>query len=229
MGALPITGGSLTGDVTVKKDIPKIQLETSNGLKKFEAFYNANNSTDYGIVFQKDDVDFLRIINDKDVRFKDTSGVWNSLANLKQSVSDGKVNVRNAITDKGGTVTDGDGDGIPTFDELVSGVNAITTAKKEASGATTSSGTNKTVSVRGLGFTPKVIHVHCYYTHYYARYYVGEGVSNEKSSRVRISTDSSGNVQDLQSLNAFNILVDGFDCDMGIGTSTTTFNWYASE
>lgn len=40
-------------------------------------------------------------------------------------VRDGKLNVRNAITNKGGTVADADGDGIPTFDELVSGIDNI--------------------------------------------------------------------------------------------------------
>ncbi|CAM4144260.1 phage tail protein [Saccharibacillus endophyticus] len=44
---------------------------------------------------------------------------------LKKSVSDGKLAVRNAITGKGGTVADADGDGVPTHVELVAGINTI--------------------------------------------------------------------------------------------------------
>ena len=44
---------------------------------------------------------------------------------LFTNVSDGKQQVRDAITGKGGVVTDGDGDGIPSFQELADGVNTI--------------------------------------------------------------------------------------------------------
>ncbi|QDH22311.1 hypothetical protein [Saccharibacillus brassicae] len=44
---------------------------------------------------------------------------------LKKSVSDGKAAVRAAITGKGGTVADADGDGVPTHVELAAGVNSI--------------------------------------------------------------------------------------------------------
>lgn len=44
---------------------------------------------------------------------------------LFTDVSDGKKLVRNAITGKGGTVVDGDGDGIPTFAELVNGIGTM--------------------------------------------------------------------------------------------------------
>lgn len=46
---------------------------------------------------------------------------------LKKSVSDGKAVVRAAITAKGGTVGDADGDGIPTHAEIAAGVNSIGT------------------------------------------------------------------------------------------------------
>ncbi|WP_406944475.1 pyocin knob domain-containing protein [Halobacillus sp. SY10] len=46
---------------------------------------------------------------------------------LKQSVSNGKQQVRDAVIGKGGSVADGDGDGIPTFQELTDGVNEILT------------------------------------------------------------------------------------------------------
>lgn len=54
---------------------------------------------------------------------------WNGgsddLDSLKSSVSNGKQQVETAITDKGGTVSDSDGDGVPTFQELVDGVNTL--------------------------------------------------------------------------------------------------------
>ncbi|MFE4525883.1 hypothetical protein ACFRCQ_28090, partial [Cytobacillus firmus] len=61
-----------------------------------------------------------------------TSGgsVQAEIDNLKSSVSSGKVSVRNAITGKGGTVADADGDGVPTYAELAAGVNGITTSYK---------------------------------------------------------------------------------------------------
>lgn len=46
---------------------------------------------------------------------------------VKSSVSDGKTLVKNAITGKGGTVLDADGDGVPTHQELADGVNTIQT------------------------------------------------------------------------------------------------------
>lgn len=48
---------------------------------------------------------------------------------LKKSVSDGKAAVRAAITGKGGTVADADGDGVPTHAELAAGVNSIQQSK----------------------------------------------------------------------------------------------------
>lgn len=47
------------------------------------------------------------------------------LDELFTNVSNGKVQVRDAITGKGGTVTDADGDGVPTFQELTDGVNTM--------------------------------------------------------------------------------------------------------
>ncbi|QAS52797.1 pyocin knob domain-containing protein [Halobacillus litoralis] len=46
---------------------------------------------------------------------------------LKQSVSNGKQQVRDAVIGKGGSVADADSNGVPTFQELADGVNGITT------------------------------------------------------------------------------------------------------
>lgn len=67
----------------------------------------------------------------KNIAIEDAGGhftatdVEGALNELFTSVSNGKVQVRNAITDKGGTVTDNDGDGIPTFNELSEGIHSI--------------------------------------------------------------------------------------------------------
>ncbi|NBI30731.1 hypothetical protein [Chengkuizengella marina] len=51
---------------------------------------------------------------------------------LKLLVSDGKLQVQNAIIGKDGIVLDEDNDGIPSFAELVNGVNSIQLAKGNA-------------------------------------------------------------------------------------------------
>ncbi|MFD2216357.1 hypothetical protein [Metabacillus endolithicus] len=53
------------------------------------------------------------------------SNVQTELDSLKSSVNNGKTTVKNAIIGKGGTVLDGDGDGVSTFAELESGVKSI--------------------------------------------------------------------------------------------------------
>lgn len=49
----------------------------------------------------------------------------NAINEVFTDVSDLKTKVKNAVTDKGGTVLDADGDGVPTADELVAGVASI--------------------------------------------------------------------------------------------------------
>jgi len=61
-----------------------------------------------------------------------STDVESALSELFTDVSNGKVSVRDAITGKDGTVTDNDGDGVPTFTELVTGVNSIPQAKGNA-------------------------------------------------------------------------------------------------
>jgi hypothetical protein len=53
------------------------------------------------------------------------------------SASNGKIQVRDAITGKGGTVADNDGDGIPTFQELTDGVSSISQGGMELPNGTT--------------------------------------------------------------------------------------------
>lgn len=90
---------------------------------------------------------------------------------LFQYVSDGKTNVSNAITGKGGTVTNTSGTSYPSFSDLVNGINGINTGLKTAIGTTSSYSdyyfTTKSGTTQGnnyvnidtgiLGFTPKYI------------------------------------------------------------------------
>lgn len=63
-------------------------------------------------------------IEDANSNFTSTD-VEGALEELFTNVSNGKIQVRDAIAGKGGTVADGDGDGVPTFQELSDGVGSI--------------------------------------------------------------------------------------------------------
>ncbi|MGG2988743.1 pyocin knob domain-containing protein [Geobacillus stearothermophilus] len=91
------------------------------------------------------------------MRIRD-GGTWSAWSeNLFTSVSDGKAQLESTITAKGGTVTKAGA--VPTFAELVSGVNSIPTGKKYSTGllAPVSSGP---YTVGGLTFTPSVVWVY---------------------------------------------------------------------
>jgi hypothetical protein len=121
------SGDTMTGNLKIKKDVPLLELENSTGTKKATIMLNASATADYGIKIQKDGTDVLLIENDKTIKFKDSNGNWDTLANLKSYVSNGKIQVRDAITGKGGNVADADGDGIPTFTELANAINSLQT------------------------------------------------------------------------------------------------------
>ena len=110
---------------------------------------------------QNNHLDPTRIAHSaSNISLSDGTVLQTEITNLKSSFSNGKVDVRNAITGKGGTVADADGDGIPTFAELVTGVNGLVTGQQVqvVSGTLlTSSANPKQFVLTGLGFTPKAI------------------------------------------------------------------------
>ncbi len=75
---------------------------------------------------------------------------------LKKSVSDGKAAVRAAITGKGGTVADADGDGVPTHAELVAGINTISKRNYSRNDYGTMNPSSGTRTVN-FGFVPRVV------------------------------------------------------------------------
>lgn len=133
----------------VQKDIPEISLSTADGKRSAAIRLNANSAVDYGLDFWKDQNVFMRAMGQNDVKFYDPTTGWFSIQSLKQSVSNGKANVAQAITDVGwGTSPDA------TFDEMASNIRRLGTVK-EAKG--TAYATAGYMEVRGIGFKPKAI------------------------------------------------------------------------
>lgn len=63
------------------------------------------------------------------------------LEELFTNVSDGKIQVRNAITGKGGTVADADSDGVPSFSEITTAINNLIPIPTPGSQSYTTPGT----------------------------------------------------------------------------------------
>lgn len=146
---LPKQTTQINNNVKVQKDIPDLLFATADGKKTAAIRLNANSAVDYGVNFLKDDNAFMVAKSNSDVQFWDATTGWFSVQSLKQSVSNGKANVAQAITDVG-WVTRPDA----TFDEMASNIRRLGTVK-EAKG--TAHATNGFIEVRGIGFKPKAI------------------------------------------------------------------------
>lgn len=59
------------------------------------------------------------------VSTSDGGNVQTEIESLKQSVSNGKILIRDTITGKGGAVADSTGTGIPSYQDIADGVNAL--------------------------------------------------------------------------------------------------------
>ncbi|MFS1513057.1 hypothetical protein VQL36_11560 [Chengkuizengella sp. SCS-71B] len=83
------------------------------------------------------------------------SNVQIEIDNLKSSVSDGKILIRNAIIDRGGTVSDADDDGVSTFQELSNAISTVSPNIKgyiEASWTHSVSSTGNMIIDMGTGY-----------------------------------------------------------------------------
>lgn len=101
------------------------------------------------------------------VRVDGVYDTWKKILNqddyddLFQSVSNGKTDVSNAITGKGGIVTNTSGTAYPTFSDLVNGINGLSIGRKWASGSFPGTD-NSTTPLGQLDFIPSIIAVHGY-------------------------------------------------------------------
>lgn len=91
---------------------------------------------------------------------RDVEKLKEDVEDLKSSVSSGKQQLATAITGKGGTVADGDSDGVSTFLELKNGVNSIVVGSRKQSGSISvflpQGGGSQTYGI-STPFRPKVV------------------------------------------------------------------------
>lgn len=154
------SGGTMTGDLTLNKSIPKIVLQptltTPDATKHFDMYYNAAGANNFGVAFNLDEKVVMQILGQKDVRFFGHDNAWFTIQDLKSSVSDGKKTVNQAVTDMG-VYTAPDA----TFATTAANIRTIPKGRKEASGiayATNISGRARLV-VTGLSFNPTAIFI----------------------------------------------------------------------
>lgn len=149
------TGDTMTGDLTVRKNIPAYSLAPTvtppNSNKKFDMYYNASGANDFGVFFAKDGLQIMHFNDLKDVRFFGHDNQWFSVQDLKQSASDVKTNVAAAITAKGVPTSASD-----TGAQMAANIAAISGGVAAASG-TTSIGPTSTITISGLGFLPRIV------------------------------------------------------------------------
>lgn len=104
-GAVQRSGDIMYGNLMIEKDVPSLSLKPTmnppNNNKKLDIIYNAAGANDYGVHINKDGTTALIINSQKNVQFMGNDNVWTSLQDLKSSVSNGKAQVANAITQKG--------------------------------------------------------------------------------------------------------------------------------
>lgn len=138
--------------------------------------------------------------------------VYGKPIDLKQSVSDGKnVTVRNAISGKGGTVTDTTGTGIPSFQDLANGINGIITGKPRAFGSNVST-TGLVLSVRGLAFRPATVVV------------MNSGITGGSIASTNVGSYFKASGSSMATANGFVQYADGFDIQV---ISNTQIYWEA--
>lgn len=204
---LNLTGGTMTGDVIIEKNTAGIIMQgnKSNGVMNTFTVRSAsmNTSSITGGEMLVDGALAFRVAGEKNVQFKDDTGSWYRLQDLKNSVVDGKGKVAAAITTKGVTTA-----ADATFDTMATNISNISTGKKYASGTVSSSGskqfywannsgpTNIWYVVVTLPFLPKIIEIVSYggdsrYTSTYT--YNMDYLSAMESVRVTIYNNTSYN------------------------------------
>jgi len=144
----------MTGNITIRNSFPiSFEHPDSNRTHLFHksedgTFYiapNLNNSSpDWGAF----NIDMNGVVRTRSII---VDGV-----DLKQSVSDGKVKVASAISDKGVYTSP-----VETFDNMANNIRAIpTSGGASGNGTAYMSGNNTVFSVSGLSFEPRVINIY---------------------------------------------------------------------
>ncbi len=140
---LNLTGGTMTGDLIMDKNHPKITLrgKTLDGATKTSSIWfnsdSANNSEPGLFFLHNGNISFC-IRNQNQVEFRDKDGNFVSLQDLKQSVVDGKAEIAAATTTQGvPTAADA------TFSTMAANIAAISRGKGYADGTVTSNSSSK--------------------------------------------------------------------------------------
>lgn len=152
LAKLNLSGGTMTGNLTLEKGIPSIFLQAPGAANQFEIRNNVSASADFGTDFYRKGSRVMYINASGIVYVRDNSGVEFSLADLKTSVADGKTLIANTISGKGASTA-------PTasFAEMATNINKISPIL----GSSTSVGALGQTSVRcvisGLPFRPRAV------------------------------------------------------------------------
>lgn len=122
-----ILGGAMTlgGNLSISKGIPLIEMGVPNTNTSAQFLLNASTTQDFGLEFRKNNVAYMVAHGQKQVAFLGHDEVWFTIQDLKQSASDVKKNVAQAITDKG-VPTSPDATGA----QMATNIRAIKTGKK---------------------------------------------------------------------------------------------------
>lgn len=229
------TGGILTGDVNVQKNLPRYRLQTTNNTKSWEVRLNANDINDFGCDMYRNGEIYERVVSDKNVQFRDTDGSYFSIQSLKQNFSDRFSDFAAAITAKG----------VPTASDanattITNNINAIPTSTPKATGTVTSStstagfnyanGSNTNsyyVTVTGLTFLAKKITIFTdgdatftSYTIYQDGFFFGNIISSSANNQSYTATSKSYQLGQ----NAF---INGTEFRLPVDVPNRLYNWIA--
>lgn len=149
--SLPRTGGTLTGDLSIKKgSIPTLILDAGR-TNVSKLWWNASPTVVDSVRLDVDGATVMRWTPEKTVEFLDADGQWDTLQNLKSSVANGKQAIATAISGKGIVASGSD-----EFAVLANKISQIPVGVKYAYGSVGNMDGNSTRDV-DCGFTPKVI------------------------------------------------------------------------
>ncbi|WP_238600580.1 phage tail protein [Metasolibacillus meyeri] len=208
-------GGTITGLLTVQEDvvveggIRSLLFRTPNKAYNATLRFNASNDLDVGFDIIRNGVVAMSVLPNSQIIVRDHNGDFFYLSDLKQSVSNGKAQVANAITDMG----------MPTSStaEFATMAANIRQIKSGVAGSTSfySNGSQVIFTVSGLGFRPSKVMFSGYGNIYiwglYQQNNVGWvcGVDNQRHGGV------------------YGVTNDGFEIKIAYPSGGGTVEWYA--